>query len=94
MVPNKSFELRRCSNYRKSNYRESTVIFKKKMKIYFKTANESFVAINFLPEDKMVQVTHEIQDKGGIKPCNVTLYMVNFLYNCGKSYCWKICQKK
>ena len=25
-VPNKSFELRRCSNYRKSNYRESTVL--------------------------------------------------------------------
>ena len=25
MVPNKSFEVRRCSNYGKSNYRESTV---------------------------------------------------------------------
>ena len=25
-MPNKSFELRRCSNYRKSNYRESTVL--------------------------------------------------------------------
>ena len=24
MVPNKSFELRTCSKYRKSNYREST----------------------------------------------------------------------
>ena len=28
-VPNKSFELRRCSNYRKSNYRESTVFSNK-----------------------------------------------------------------
>ena len=26
-MPNKSLKLRRCSNYRKSNYRESTVSF-------------------------------------------------------------------
>ena len=31
------------------------------------------------PEDKMEQVTHKIQDKGGIKPCNAGLYMVDFL---------------
>ena len=30
----------------------------------------------------MEQVTHKIQDKGGIKSCNVSLYMVNSLCNC------------
>ena len=30
----------------------------------------------------MEKVTHKIQDKGGIKSCNVSLYMVNSLCNC------------
>ena len=29
---------------------------------------------NVLPEDTMEQVTHKIQDKSGITPCNVSLY--------------------
>ena len=37
------------------------------------------------PEDTMEQVTHMIQDKGGIKPCNVSLYMIDALCNCGKT---------
>ena len=55
------------------------------MKIYFKTENGSFFGMDVLPEDTMEQVTHMIQDKGGIKPCNVSLYMVDALCNCGKT---------
>ena len=55
------------------------------MKIYFKTGNGSFFGMDVLPEDTMEKVTHMIQDKGGIKPCNVSLYMVDALCNCGKT---------
>ena len=55
------------------------------MKIYFKTGNGVFFGMNVLPEDTIEQVTHKIQDKGGIKPCNVSLYIINSLCNCGKS---------
>ena len=37
------------------------------------------------PEDKMKQVTHKIKDKGRIKSCKVSLYMVDSLCNCGKT---------
>ena len=37
-----------------------------------------------LAENTMEQVTHKMQGKGGIKPCNLCLYMVNSLCNCGK----------
>ena len=55
------------------------------MKIYFKTGNGGLFGMDVLPEDTMEQVTHKIQDKGGIKPCNVSLYMVDSLCNCGKT---------
>ena len=55
------------------------------MKIYFKTGNGSFFGMDVLPENRMEQVTHEIQDKGGIKSCNVSLYMVDSSCNCGKT---------
>ena len=41
--------------------------------------------MDVLPEDTIEQVTNKIQDKGGIKPCNVNLYMVDSLCNCGKT---------
>ena len=50
--------------------------------IYFKTENGSFFRMDVLPENKMEQVTYKIQDKGGFKPCNVSLYMVDSLCNC------------
>ena len=55
------------------------------MKIHFKTGNGSFFAMDVLPEDTMEQVTHKIQDKGGIRSCNLSLYMIDFLCNCGKT---------
>ena len=51
------------------------------MKIYFKTGNRSFFGMDVLPE----QVTNTTQDKCRIKPFNVSLYMVDFLCNCGKT---------
>ena len=44
-----------------------------------------FFGMNVLPEDTMEQVTHKIQDKSGITPCNVSLYMVDSLCNCGET---------
>ena len=41
--------------------------------------------MNVLPEDTIEQVMHKTQDKGGIKPCNLNLYMVDSLCNCGKT---------
>ena len=55
------------------------------MKIHFKTGHESFFAMDVLPEDTIEQVTHKIQDKGGIWYCNLSLYMVDSLCNCGKT---------
>ena len=51
------------------------------MKIYFKTGNGSFFGMDVLPE----QVTHTTQDKCRIKHFNVSLYMVDFICNCGKT---------
>ena len=42
--------------------------------------------MDLLPEDTMEQVTYKIQDKGGIKPCNISLYMVNSLCSCRKTF--------
>ena len=53
------------------------------MKTYCKTGNVIFFGI--LPQDTMEQVTHKLQNKGGMKPCNVSLYMVHSLYDCGKT---------
>ena len=55
------------------------------MKIFFKNGNSSFFGMDVLPEDTMEEVTHKIQDKGGTKPCQVSLYMVDSLYYCGKT---------
>ena len=41
--------------------------------------------MNVLPEDTIEQVMHKTQDKGGIKPCNLSFYMVDSLCNCGKT---------
>ena len=48
------------------------------MKIYLETRNGSFFGMDTLPEDAM-------EDKGGIKPCSVSLYIVDSLCNYGKT---------
>ena len=44
-----------------------------------------FFRMDVLLEDTMKQITHKMQDKGGIKPYNVSPYIVNSLCNCGKT---------
>ena len=41
--------------------------------------------MDVLPEVTTEQVTHKINDKSGIKPCNEIPYMVGSLCNCGKT---------
>ena len=41
--------------------------------------------MDILPDDTMEKGKHKIQDKGGIKPCNVSLYMADSLCDCGKT---------
>ena len=41
--------------------------------------------MDFLPDNTMEQATHKMQDKGGIKTCNISIYMVDSLYNCRNS---------
>ena len=41
--------------------------------------------MDILPEDTMEQVTHTIQDKGRIKPYNISLYMVDSIFDHGKT---------
>ena len=55
------------------------------MKTYFETGNSSFFGMDALLEDTVKHVTHKIQDKGGIKRCNVSLYMIDSLCSCGKT---------
>ena len=42
--------------------------------------------MDVFPEDTLKQATHIIQDKGGIKSSNVSLYMVDSLCNSGKTF--------
>ena len=41
--------------------------------------------MDVFPEDTMVQDMHKMQEKGGIKPCNVSFNMADSLSNYGKN---------
>ena len=56
-----------------------------KWKTCYKSGNESFFRMDVFPEDTMVQDMHKMQEKGGIKPCNVSFNMVDSLSNYGKN---------
>ena len=60
MVPKKSFKLRRCSNYRKSNYRESTVCCFRQSK----RRGKSFILRHLLLQNskqRMIIIQKELQ---------------------------------
>ena len=42
------------------------------MQTFYKAKNEKTVSLEINPEETMQQVTENIQDKGGIGPCNVS----------------------
>ena len=41
------------------------------MQIFYKAKNGKSVSLEINPEETMQQTTEKIQDKGGIRPCNV-----------------------
>ena len=44
-----------------------------KMQIFYKAKNKKTVSLEKNPEETMQQITEQIQDNGGIRPCNVIL---------------------
>ena len=43
------------------------------MQIFYKTRNGKTVSLEINPEETMQSITEKIRDKGGIRPCNVSL---------------------
>ena len=43
---------------------------------------EETVSLLIDPEEGMQQITENIQDKGGIRPCNVSLAKIDTLFHC------------
>ena len=54
-----------------------------KMQIFYKAKNGKTVSLEINPEETMQQVTEKIQDKGGIRPCNISLTKINTRCHCG-----------
>ena len=54
-----------------------------KMKIFFKARNGKTVNPEINPELTMQHVTEKIQDKGGIRPCNLNLTKIDTRCHCG-----------
>ena len=48
-----------------------------KMQILYKAKNGKTVSLEMNPEETMQQITEKIQDKGGIRPCNVILTKID-----------------
>ena len=53
------------------------------MQIFYKVKNGKTVSLEISPEGTMHQVTEKIQDKGGIRPCNVSLTKIDTRCHCG-----------
>ena len=54
-----------------------------KMQIFYKANNGKTVSLEINPEETMQQITEKIQDKGGIRPCNVILTKIDTRCHCG-----------
>ena len=54
-VPKQLFELRRCSNNRKSNYRESTVYFSNQIGFDLNSINQEFLLFLILLKKPSIQ---------------------------------------
>ena len=53
------------------------------MKIFYKTKNGKTVSLEIDPEEGIQQITENTQDKGGIRPCNVSLAKIDTRFHCG-----------
>ena len=54
-----------------------------KMQMFYKAKNGKTVSLEINPEETMQQITEKIQDKRGIRPCNVLLTKIDTCCNCG-----------
>lgn len=51
------------------------------MRVYYKNSNGNVFTIDIQPPKTMKKVAAKMQDKGGLKPCNIS---VNNICDCGK----------
>ena len=54
------------------------------MKIYYRNRNKNILTVDVKPDETMKEVATKVQDKGGLKPCHVSVTVVNNICNCGK----------
>ena len=54
------------------------------MKIYYRNRNKNILTADVKPDETMKEVATKVQDKGGLKPCHVSVTVVNNICNCGK----------
>ena len=54
------------------------------MKIYYRNRNKNILTVDVKPDEIMKEVATKVQDKGGLKPCHVSVTVVNNICNCGK----------
>ena len=54
------------------------------MKIYYRNRNKNILTVDVKPDETMKEVATKVQDKGGLKPCQVSVTVVNNICNCGK----------
>ena len=54
-----------------------------KMQIFCQGKNGKTVSLEINPEETMQQITEKTQDKGGIRPCNVSLIKIDTRCHCG-----------
>ena len=54
------------------------------MKIYYRNRNKNILTVDVKPDETMKEVATKVRDKGGLKPCHVSVTVVNNICNCGK----------
>ena len=47
------------------------------MQMFYKAKNGKTISLEINPEETMQQITEKIQDKRGIRPCNVLLTKID-----------------
>ena len=54
------------------------------MKIYYRNRNKNILTVDVKPDETMKEVATKVQDNGGLKPCYLSVTVVNNICNCGK----------
>ena len=72
------------SRQRADLYSQAEVFIELNMKIYYRNRNKNILTVDVKPDETMKEVATKVQDKGGLKPCHVSVTVVNNICNCGK----------